>query len=212
MNATLKKILSSSGVFLGKKKNRRILYLVLIALIALGDFLYSGLVRRTFVFYSYTKDNTVVEDRMLHWSRNRETDIRRYIEETLLGPVSPNLAPLFPRETRLNSFMYRDAVVYADLTESAALPFSDAGQESSGSGQETNGSIQEPNDTVPGANQAAPPAGATVFRSLLTLDEGIRRNFSYVKDVRLFIGGNEVFFEEFRGIFADPADNSKTTP
>ena len=212
MNATLKKILSSLSVFFSKKKNRRILYLVLLGLIAMGEFFYSGLVRRTFVFYSYMKENTVVEDRMLHWSRNRETDIRRYIEDALLGPVSPDLAPLFPRETRLNSFMYRDAVVFADLTESAALPLSDSDPETGGSGMGANDSSREANDSGPGGNQAAPPAGGTVFRSLLTLDEGIRRNFPYVKDVRLFIGGNEVFFEEFRGIFANPADNSKTSP
>jgi hypothetical protein len=76
--------------------------------------------------------------------------------------------------------MYREGVVYADLTESAVLP---------------------------------PSAGSwDVFRSLLTLNEGIRRNFSFVRDVRLFVGGNEVFFEEFRGIFMNSSDNSKTSP
>ena len=182
MNAALAKIPASLISFFSKKVNRRITYMALIILIALGDFLYSGLVRRTFVFYSIIEGNTVVEDRMLRRSRNRETDIRRYVEETLLGPVSPDSAPLFPRETRLQSFMFRNAVVYADLTQSAALP-----------PPETEG-------------------GGDVFRSLLTLNEGLRRNFSYIKDVRIFIGGNEVFFEEFRRIFTIPADNSKTAP
>jgi hypothetical protein len=75
--------------------------------------------------------------------------------------------------------MYRESVVYADLSESAALPLEGSWD---------------------------------IFRSLLTLNEGIRRNFPFVLDVRLFIGGNEVFFNEFYGIFADPADNSKTSP
>jgi len=175
----LKRTFTSIGVFFSKKINRRFVYLVVIGLFALGDFLYIGLARRTFVFYSYIGNNTVVEDRMLYRSPNQETDIRRYIDEVLLGPVSPDSAPLFPRETRLNSFMYREGVVYADLTESAALP-------SEGSGD--------------------------VYRSLLTLNEGLRRNFPSIKDVRLFIGGNEVFFKEFRGIFPNPADNSKTAP
>ena len=179
MKAILKKILTSLTVFFGKKRNRRFSYLVVIGLLALGEFLLSGLVRRTFVFYSSIEGNTVVEDRMLYRSGDRETDIRRYVDEVLLGPEAPDSAPLFPRETRLHAFMYRESVVYADLSEDAALPL---------------------------------PEGGDVFRSLLTLDEGIRRNFSYVKDVRLFIGGNEVFFEEFRGIFANPADNSKTAP
>jgi hypothetical protein len=59
---------------------------------------------------------------MLRSSSSRETDIRRYVEEALLGPVSPDSAPLFPRDTRLDSFLYRDGVVYADLSESAVLP------------------------------------------------------------------------------------------
>ena len=179
MNPILKKTLSVLSTFFSKKRNRRFVYLLAISLFALGEFLFSGLSRKTFVFYSTLGGNTVVEDRMLRRSANTETDIRRYVDEVLLGPVSPDLALLFPRETRLNSFMYRGGVVYADLTESAALPV------------EGNGNV---------------------FRSLLTLNEGIRRNFPEAKDVRLFIGGNEVFFNEFRGIFANPADNSKTAP
>jgi len=177
MDAGLKKALSSFGSFFKKKKNRRLLYLTVIGLFALGEFLHSGLVRRTFVFYNNRDASIVVEDRLLRRSGDRETDIRRYVDEALLGPVSPDLALLFTRGVRLNSFMYRKGVVYADLTEPAAMP---------------------------------PPEGGAVFRSFLTLNEGIRRNFSFVKDVRIFIGGNEVFFEEFRGIFDDPADNSKT--
>ena len=175
MNAILNIILSP----LSTRKKRRLLYLLIILLIALGNFLHLGLVRRTFVFYTSIEGNTVVEDRMLRRSGDRETDIRRYVDEALLGPVSPDSAPLFLRGTRLESLMYRDAVVYANLSGSVALPAE---------------------------------GYRDVFRSLLSLNEGIRRNFSFVGDVRLFIGGNEVFFEEFRRIFADPADNSKTAP
>ena len=152
---------------------------MLIALAALGEFMYLGLARRTFVFYTIREGNTVVEDRMLRRSGDEETDIRRYVEEALLGPVSPESAPLFPRETRLNSFMYRDEVVYADLTEAAVLPS---------------------------------PEVKDLFLSLLTLNEGLRRNFPNTKNVRLFIGGNEVFFEEFHGFFPNSADNSKAAP
>jgi len=180
MSEQKKRFLSSSfSKFFSKKKNRRLLLLALLCLAALGEFFYSGLVRRTFVFYSIMEGNTVVEDRMLHRSSDRETDLRRYVDEVLLGPVSPDSAPLFPRETRLNSLIYREGAVYVDLSESAALPFTE---------------------------------GRDVFRSLLTLNEGLRRNFSYIKDVKIFIGGNEAFFEEFRRIFANSADNSKTAP
>ena len=159
--------------------------LLLLGLTALMSFLRTGLARRTFVFYTEKEGKTVVEERMLSRSGDRETDIRRYVDEALLGPLTPGAAPLFPRETRLHSFMYRDEVVYSDLTEPAALPFGDGG---------------------------AGGDGGDVFRSLLTLNEGIRRNFPYIKNVKLFIGGNEVFFEEFHGIFGNSADNSKTPP
>ncbi|MDR1862443.1 MAG: GerMN domain-containing protein [Treponema sp.] len=153
--------------FFGKKRNRRLCYLVLIGIFALGDFFISGLVRRTFVFYSNIEGTAVVEDRMLRRSSSRETDINRYVDEVLLGPVSPDSAPLFPSGTRLESFMYRDGIVYADLSESALFP----------------------------------PGGADLFRNFLVLNEGIRRNFSFVEGVKIFIGGKEVFFNEFREIF-----------
>jgi hypothetical protein len=69
--------------------------------------------------------------------------------------------------------MYRDGVVYADLSEAALFPLE----------------------------------GGDLFRSFLTLNEGIRRNFSFVRGVKIFIGGNEVFFNEFREIFEETADN-----
>ena len=179
MNFTQEKNRRDSSRFLFGKKIRRLLYLVVLCLLALGEFLHSGLVRRTIVFYSSIEGKIVVEERMLRRSGDIETDIRRYVEEVLLGPVLPSLDPLFSRGTRLESFLYRDEVVYADLSESALLPIE---------------------------------GNWDIFHSLLTLNEGIRRNFSFVGNVRLFIGGNEVFFEEFRRIFTDPADNSKTAP
>jgi hypothetical protein len=179
MNVFLKNILSSLSAFFSVKKNRRLSYLLVLCIFVLADFFISGQVRRTFVFYSNIEGKMVVEDRMIHRSGDEETDILRYVEEALLGPEAPDVALLFPRETKLLSLMYRDSVVYANLTESAALPLNE---------------------------------GADVFRSLLTLNEGIRRNFTKVKDVRLFIGGNEVFFKEFSMFFSNSADNSKTAP
>jgi hypothetical protein len=42
---------------------------------------------------------------------------------------------------------------------------------------------------------------ADVFAGVLALNHGIKRNFSYVADVKLFIEGNEAFFKEFADIF-----------
>ena len=174
MNVTLKNILFSIGSFFVNKRNRRILYLLAIIIAAILDFSQGNISRKTFVFFSGIEGNLVVEERMLHITDDPETDIGRYIDEVLLGPVSPGLEPLFSRDTRLNSYMFRDGIVYANLTENALFP---------------------------------PSPSHDIFRSLLTLNEGIRRNFSNVEDVKLFIGGNEVFFEQFYRIFENSADN-----
>jgi hypothetical protein len=129
------------------------------------EFIVLGLVRRTFVFYTIDNGIIVVEDRMLKRSPSREINITRYVEETLLGPVAPDLLPLFPRETRLRSLLFRDGVVYADLSADAALP---------------------------------PEEGGETLDNFRTLNAGIRRNFSFVQDVRFFIAGNAVYAEEFR--------------
>jgi hypothetical protein len=160
-----------------KKAKRRLLYLCLLGIFAFSEFLILGLVRRTFVFYAIDTGVPVVEDRMVARAKSRENDIARYVEEALLGPVSPESAPLFPKGTRLESLLYRDGVVYAGLSESAALPV------------------------------ALPPLnGADVFTGVYTLYGGIKRNFSYIKDVRLFIDGHEVYFEKFHKNFAGIAD------
>ncbi|MDR2417921.1 MAG: GerMN domain-containing protein [Treponema sp.] len=127
---------------------------------AFVDFRLSRRERRTFVFYTLYEGTAEVEDRMFLREPSEESNIRRFVEEILLGPVSPDLVPLFPRETQLRSLLYRDGVVYADLSESAVLV-----------------SLN----------------GGNVFQSLGTLDTGIRRNFPFVRNVKLFIEGNQVF-------------------
>jgi hypothetical protein len=158
MPVYIKDALGGLTRFWGHVYTRRLVYLGLLALVALVEWGSSGQIRRTFVFYTIDSGDPVVEDRMLIRAGSKEIDIRRYVEETLLGPVSTDLAPLFSRDTGLRSLLYRDAVVYADLSEQAALSYD----------------------------------GGGVIFSLETLQGGIRRNFSYVKDVRLFIDGHEV--------------------
>jgi hypothetical protein len=159
--------------FFRNRIRRRLLCLSLLPALACADFLLLGLARRTFVFYSIESHDPVAEHRMLVKTGSRENDIRRYVEEALLGPLALDSAPLFPRGTRLASLLYRDGVVYADLSESAALPV---------------------------------PGGPDVFAALSVLYGGLRRNFSYVKAVRLFITGNEAYPEKFRGLFGSYAD------
>jgi hypothetical protein len=40
---------------------------------------------------------------------------------------------------------------------------------------------------------AIPPPTGRLMDNLITLSGGIRRNFPFVKDIRIFIAGNEVF-------------------
>ncbi|QQO08407.1 hypothetical protein [Breznakiella homolactica] len=151
-----------------RKPVRRLLYLCVLGLFAFCEFLYIGSDRRTFVFYTIKDSVITVEDRMIPRTGSKETDIRRYAEETLLGPISLDSAPLIAKDTTLESLLFRDGVVYADLSEQAALPPLEG--------------------------------GGDLYHNLYVFNMGIRRNFSYVRDVRLFIAGNEAFPEKFRAL------------
>jgi hypothetical protein len=153
------------GRFLRIKSRRYLVSFVLIGLFALWDFHFLGSTRRTFVFYSVADWSIIVEDRMLRRTGSREGDMLSYVEEFLLGPVSPDLAPLFPRETRVESFLYRDGTAYVNLSGAAVYP--------------------TPEQIAGG------PAG--VFGNFETLYRGIRRNFPQVRDVKLFVDGNIAF-------------------
>jgi hypothetical protein len=166
MNTVFRKILNVFGRFFGNAACRRALYIIALCLFVLTDYRHAGLTRMTFVFYTIDKGNEVVEERMLPLPQDQEKKIGFYVTEALLGPASQGTLSLFPRDTRLESLLLRDGVVYLDLSETAALPVEDGGD---------------------------------CFQSLSTLDKGIIRNFNFVKEVRLFIAGNEAFPEKFRG-------------
>ena len=117
------------------KKWLLLVFLAALALTAFVDFFTLGLARRTYVFYAIDSGTVSVENRKLRISggnllrpTSRELDITRYVEEALLGPVSPDSIPLFPKGTRLKSLMYREGVVYADFSEEAALPPLEGGE------------------------------------------------------------------------------------
>jgi hypothetical protein len=168
-----RKVFGAVARFWQNKIPRRFLYLCVLLFLAFADFSLLGLARRTFVFYSIDSHGLAAEDRMVAKTDSPEDDIRHYVEEALLGPVSVDSAPLFPRGTRLMSLLCRDGVVYADLSQSAALDV---------------------------------PEGQGVFAALEILRGGVKRNFPYVKDVRLFIAGHEAYPEKFRELFAPYAD------
>jgi len=121
MSAFFKSIFGPIAEFLESPVKRCFLLVGILTIVALFEFLSLGLARRTFVFYTIS-DGIIVVDRMLKHSKTREGDIIRYVEETLLGPVSPELLPLITRGAKLKSLLYRNGVVYADLSSEAALP------------------------------------------------------------------------------------------
>ncbi|MDR0322027.1 MAG: GerMN domain-containing protein [Treponema sp.] len=127
MSGFLNDFFNSIAGFLTSKVKRSLLLIVILAAVAITEFFILGLARKTFVFY--TIDNVVtVEDRMIKHAPSKEVDIIRYTEEMLLGPVAQDLLPLFPRETRLKSLLYRNGVVYIDFSGSAAMPPIEGGQ------------------------------------------------------------------------------------
>ena len=128
MKAFLKTAINTIAEFMSSPVRRYLLFIFIISLIALGEFLFLGLARRTFVFYTINNGIIVVEDRMVKHSKSKEGDIIRYTEEMLLGPVSPDLLPLFPRETKLKSLLYRNGVVYANFSGDALFPPEEGGK------------------------------------------------------------------------------------
>jgi hypothetical protein len=116
-----RKIKGNAGFWV-KPYIRRLCYLLLLGVFTCTQFRQLNQVRWTFMFYTLGDGKPVVEDRMVSRSPTEEIALRRYVEEALLGPLAPDSLPLFPRETRLRSLLYRDGDVYVDLSESAALP------------------------------------------------------------------------------------------
>jgi hypothetical protein len=127
MNSFFIAIIRAIADFLSSPIKRYLLLIAILSMVTLGDFLYLGLARRTFVFYTVNDGEIVVEDRMVKRSESKEVDIIRYTEEMLLGPVAPDLLPLFPRETKLKTLMYRNGTVYAEFSEHAAMPPEEGG-------------------------------------------------------------------------------------
>jgi hypothetical protein len=149
--------------------------LVLLGVVAAVSFYFTDKTRKTFVFYDMKSEQARAEERMLMRSQPQllSAEVGQYAEEAVFGPRNPASAPLFPKGTKLVSFLYRDAVVYIDLSEDAALPVVLPKQQA---------------DLGSGAGES------TIPRNVATLKDGIKRNFPFVKETRVFIAGHETEF------------------
>ena len=116
-----KEKLKSIAVFLISPVMRCVFLIAVLGIVTVTEFSILNLARRTFVFYTVKDGTVIVESRMLKHADTREGDIIRYTEETLLGPVSPGLLPLFPKETKLLSLLLREGVIYANLSLAAEM-------------------------------------------------------------------------------------------
>jgi len=161
----MKAIFSAIISFFTSPFKRSLLLLIILGLIALFEFISLGLIRRTFVFHTIDGGVVAVEDRMIKHADSKENDIIRYTEEALRGPVSQDLLPLFPYETKLKTLMLRGDTVYADFSESAALRL--------------------PETLIKGG-------GRYVLDNFCTLYDSILRNFPYVSNIWFFIEGNAI--------------------
>ena len=164
MKSLLRRLRSIFGFLAAFLPARRLSYLAALAFFSLVFLAVSGTERRTFVFRSVENGTPTVEIRMLPRTGDEEAQVRRYVEESLLGPASVKANLLFSRGTRIESFMLRKGVAYVDLSQDAAFPAE---------------------------------GERDVRRGVSDLSSGIRRNFRDVRNVRIFIHGNEAYAENF---------------
>ncbi|MDR2792694.1 MAG: GerMN domain-containing protein [Treponema sp.] len=162
-------ILSVIIRFFTRACTRRLLYLVILGILAFKGALSSNVIRRTFVFYDMKDYIPQAEEHMLLQSYSDETTLTRYVEDTLFGPRNPESAPLFPRETKLLSLFYSNGTVYINLSETAALPV-----------------IIE--------NVSLVTMEGGIERNFATFRESLLRNFQFIKKIKFFIEGHSIDF------------------
>ena len=132
------------------------------------DFYASGLARRTFVFYDFDSGVISVEDRMMPVSDKNPSSREIDITRYVEEAV---LGPIYPNSLPL----FPGETRLVSLLYRNGTVYADFSEEA-----------------------ALPPAaGGEVLKNLKTLDSGIKRNFTFVNEVRFFIAGKTAFGGEF---------------
>jgi len=135
---------------------------------ALVEFYVSGLARRTFVFYDFYSGVVSVEDRMLASGRGRSSS--REVDITR-----------YVAEALLGPVSQSSMPLFPGETRLLSLLYRDGTVYADFSEEAV----------------LPPEAGGEVFKNFKTLYDGIKRNFSFVNEVRFFIAGRAVFRNEF---------------
>jgi hypothetical protein len=157
---------------LGVFRQGKLFYLLALCTIggvAAAGFLFSDETRQTFIFYDMKTGISRVEERMLLKYPSEEAQVKQYVEEAIFGPRSPYSAPLFIHGTRLLTLLYRDRTVYINLSEDAAFPIVTEDMEIN----------------------AVSMTGVRA-RSFSTLDQGLKRNFPFIRQIFFFIEGHPI--------------------
>ena len=74
--------------------------------------------RRIFLFEQQNNDNLTAEIRYLKKTATKD-DMQNYVDELLLGPITPQCRPVFPLGTHVESLFLRDRTLYVNLSEEA---------------------------------------------------------------------------------------------
>ena len=87
--------------------------------VSLFLFLYlnHGWVERVLFFPGYTDTGAPGETRRLPRRDTREEELEYFLEEMILGPTSIENIPIVPEGSELQSVMFRDQILYIDLSE-----------------------------------------------------------------------------------------------
>lgn len=91
--------------------------LALVVSVSLYLFFYPGL-RRTFIYEPVNGGDLVFEVRYLP-ANSPQGDLKLYVDELLLGSMTPSCRMLFPAGTKANACFVKGNVLYLDLSEEA---------------------------------------------------------------------------------------------
>jgi hypothetical protein len=140
--------------------------MALLAVIAFFDFHARDSSRTVMTFYTVADGKSLVEERLVKKTESGDIEMKvtGYVDEVLLGPLSPGAAGFFP-VTTVQSCIVSDRTAYIGLPLSVVLA---------------------------GTRNADDRLTVDTARSFNTLKKDIGRNFRDLKDIVLFIEGREV--------------------
>jgi hypothetical protein len=122
--------------------------------------------RMVMMFYTIVDGKDIIEERIVKNADGKEGRVRRFVDEVLLGPLTPGAAGFFPPGPAQSCVLEGDSVFIS-------LP---------------------PGAVWAGVKNAEGVLAVDGGRAAGTLVRDLKRNFRFLKNVELFIDGREMFF------------------